>query len=86
MNNAETIWRKGTYYRHLQAQWQDPEAIAKTKAITQYELCLFYHLKNVFSNNLPSQIQQQCESILKNVIRELGREYVAEIIDSLKSI
>lgn len=86
VNNAETIWRKGTYYRHLQAQWQDPEAIAKTKAITQYELCLFYHLKNVFSNNLPSQIQQQCESILKNVIRELGREYVAEIIDSLKSI
>ena len=86
VNNAETIWRKGTYYRYLQGQWKDPEAIAKTKAITQYELCLFYHLKNVFSNNLPSQIQQQCESIFKNVIRELGREYVAEIMESLKSI
>lgn len=82
LENAVSIWRKGTHYRFLVERFNDEEARVKSESILRYLVLLLYDLENTFKDGIPKKIQGLYENIRKSIYKHFGNKMIQEIKSS----
>ena len=82
LENAVSIWRKGTHYRFLVERFNDEEARVKSESILRYLVLLLYDLENTFKDGIPKKIQGLYENIRKSIYKHFGSKMIQEIKSS----